>query len=135
MASSDTRRVLVVEDDSGIARMLHISLAAAGFDSVEVENGYDGLELLRREAIDAVILDLVLPDGLGGDILQLLRRPPSSNAPPWVVISALGPAEVASKYGDLGGNFFAKPFDPWALIRRLNDLLQAQGKSTEGAPI
>ena len=135
MASSDTRRVLVVEDDSGIARMLHISLAAAGFDSVEVENGYDGLELLRREAVDAVILDLVLPDGLGGDILQLLRRPPPSNAPPWAVISALGPAAGANKYGDLGGNFFAKPFDPWALIRRLNDLLQAQGKSTQGAPI
>ena len=134
MVPSDSPRVLVIEDDSGIARMLHISLGAAGFDSVEVDNGLDGLEMLRREAVDAVILDLVLPNGLAGDILEWLRKPPPCKAPAWVVISALGPTEVARRYGDLSEKFFAKPFDPWALIRRLNDLLQAQGKPTGGGP-
>jgi len=125
-------RILVVEDDDGVARMLHISLTAAGFDSFEARNGREALDVLRQEAVDAVILDLVLPDSLGGVVLDWLRRPPPHYAPAWVVISALAPSEVVRRHGELGENFFSKPFDPWELIRRLNDLLQRREPEPRG---
>jgi two-component system phosphate regulon response regulator PhoB len=135
MMTADARgqpRILVVEDDAGVTRMLHISLAAAGFDSTEARNGQEALDVLRQETVDAVILDLVLPDGLGGVVLDWLRRPPPHCAPAWVVISALAPREVAARHGELGENFFPKPFDPWDLIRRLNKLLQTRGPQPKG---
>jgi len=135
MMTADARgqpRILVVEDDAGVTRMLHISLTAAGFDSIEAGCGREALEVLEREAVDAVILDLILPDGLGGVVLDWLRRPPPHCAPAWVVISALAPREVAARHGELGENFFPKPFDPWDLIRRLNKLLQTRGPQPKG---
>ena len=135
MMTADVRgqpRILVVEDDDGVARMLHISLTAAGFDSFEARNGREALDVLRQEAVDAVILDLVLPDSLGGVVLDWLRRPPPHYAPAWVVISALAPSEVVRRHGELGENFFPKPFDPWDLIRRLNKLLQTRGPQPKG---
>jgi DNA-binding response OmpR family regulator len=135
MMTADVRgqpRILVVEDDDGVARMLHISLAAAGFDSIKVGCGREALEVLERESVDAVILDLVLPDGLAGVVLDWLRRPPPHCAPAWVVISALAPREVAARHGELGESFFAKPFDPWDLIRRLNKLMQRGGTQPGG---
>lgn len=130
--ASRQARILVVEDDAGVARMLHISLTAAGFDSTEARNGQEALDVLRQETVDAVILDLVLPDGLGGVVLDWLRRPPPHCAPAWVVISALAPREVAARHGELGESFFAKPFDPWDLIRRLNKLLHREGTQPGG---
>jgi len=119
--------VLVVEDDGSVARMLHIALGAAGFDSMEARTGGEALDILGREAPDALILDLVLPDGLGGSVLEWLREAPPDTTPVHVVMSALDRKEAKGLFGELGGDFFAKPFDPWDLVRRLNQLLEGKG--------
>jgi DNA-binding response OmpR family regulator len=119
--------VLVVEDDESVARMLHTALGAAGFDSMEARTGGEALDILGRDSLDAVILDLVLPDGLGGSVLEWLRRAPTRTTPVHVVMSALEREEATAKFGELGENFFAKPFDPWDLVRRLDQLLESKG--------
>jgi len=120
-------RVLVVEDDEGVARMLHIALGAAGFDSMEARTGGEALGVLRNVAVDAVILDLVLPDGLGGSVLEWLRRAPTHTTSVHVVMSALERKEATKLFGELGEDFFEKPFDPWDLVRRLDQLLESKG--------
>lgn len=120
-------RVLVVEDDESVARMLQIALGAAGFDSMEARTGGEALGILRNVAVDAVILDLVLPDGLGGDVLEWLRGAPAHTAPVHVVMSALEREEATKLFGKLGEDFFEKPFDPWDLVRRLDQLLESKG--------
>jgi DNA-binding response OmpR family regulator len=126
-------RVLLVEDDDGVASMLAICLAAAGFEVARVALGAEALAILACEPINAVILDLSLPDRLGGSVLDWLRRVSGCGAPPYLVISALEPGEVTKRYGPLEDNFMPKPFDPWALIRKLEELLEGAGPShTEG---
>jgi DNA-binding response OmpR family regulator len=119
--------VLVVEDDDSVARMLHIALGAAGFESMEARTGGEALDILGRGAVDVVILDLVLPDGLGGGVLEWLRRAPTHTAPVHVVMSALERKEATGQFGELGEDFFEKPFDPWDLVRRLDQLLESKG--------
>ena len=119
--------MLVVEDDGSVAKMLHIALGAAGFDSVEARTGSEALDILGREALDALILDLVLPDGLGGSVLEWLRGVPPHTAPVHVVMSALERKEATAQFGELGEDFFEKPFDPWDLVRRLDQLLESKG--------
>ena len=118
-------KVLVIEDDTGVSRMLRFSLRNAGFDTSEVATGGEALRILGEEPPDAAILDLQLPNGQGGAVLDWLRcsceRP--GGHPVWVVMSALDAVEATKRYGPLGSHFLAKPFDPWELITMLRTLL------------
>lgn len=115
-------KVLVVEDDQGVARMLRFSLRDAGFEVVVAKTGGEALKVLAEPGIKAVILDLGLPDGLGGAVLGLLRerdRQQDGHLLPWVVITAQDRDEVMKRYGSLGDRLIPKPFDPWDLVRSL----------------
>lgn len=116
-------KVLVIEDDDGIAKMLGIALSAAGFEVRRAATGAEALRLLEEESPQAVILDLVLPDGLGGAVLQCLRQVDPNGLPVWIVMSALDEGGAMARYGLLGAHFFAKPFDPEQLIRTLEQRL------------
>ena len=126
---SDTTypKVLVIEDDQSVSRMLRLCLNSAGFEITGVSTGRDALRVLDRDAVDAVILDLALPDGLGGAVLDRLRTTNHEDmgSPVWVVISTLDSDEASARYGHLGGHFLAKPFDPWDLIKKLQRLIPA----------
>jgi CheY-like chemotaxis protein len=75
-----------------------------------------------------VLLDLQLPDGQGGAVLDWLRRSDerTTDSPVWVVMSALDQDVATERYGPLGSRFFPKPFDPWELVAILQTLLQAE---------
>jgi CheY-like chemotaxis protein len=120
--------VLVVEDDGAVAKMLRFCLREAGFDTTEVSTGSEALRILQQHPPDAAVLDLQLPDGQGGAVLELLRSSDerTTNAPVWVVISALDREEAAKRFGPLGRHFLAKPFDPWELVAILRTLLAAK---------
>ncbi len=120
------RRVLVVEDDRSVIRMLRIALVEAGFEVAQASSGAEALAVLEEACPDAVVLDLGLPDGRGGAVLGWLRqhRQPNGSGPAWVVITALDRQEAAGRYGPLDRHFLAKPFDPWELVRMLNSLLR-----------
>ena len=121
--------------------MLAICLVAAGFEVARVTLGAEALRILAREEVQATILDLGLPDGLGGSVLEWLRRPCEQGAPPYLVISALDQGEVKKRYGPMGENFLPKPFDPWVLIGKLEGLLEGgqpspmEGESSGPAPV
>lgn len=72
---------LLVEDDPAVARMLRIFLRASGFEVTETPQGAEALLVLEQESPDAVVLDLMLPNGQGGAVLDRLRRKDRHNAP------------------------------------------------------
>ena len=126
--SDRVRSVLVVEDDRGISRVLSFALREAGLAVRTAATGQQALDVLDREAEDAVVLDLGLPDGKGGAVLQWLKSH-NATGPVWVVISALNKEDAQSRYGPLGMNFLAKPFDPWLLVATIERLLGAKAHS------
>lgn len=121
--------VLVVEDDRAVTRMLRLALRAGGFSVLEVRTGVEATEALERQSIDAVILDLGLPNGRSDAVLYWLRNRGRSvtNAPAWVVTSALDLSDVVKRYGRVDEHFVAKPFNPWELVQALNRQLAARG--------
>jgi two-component system OmpR family response regulator/two-component system response regulator QseB len=82
---------------------------------------------MDESGISAVVLDLGLPDGRGGDVLARLRSQGQKGQgnPPWIVMTAQDRMEAAQKYGPLGDHFLAKPFDPWDLVHMLQGMLPA----------
>jgi DNA-binding response OmpR family regulator len=121
-------RVLVVEDDDAIVRVLRLSLRTSGFDTAQAESGGEALDAMESDAFDAVVLDLCLPDGRGGDVLRRLQV--GGCRPPWVAMSALDEDEAIRRYGPLRGPFLPKPFNPMELVELLDDLLgRGRGES------
>ena len=125
--STKKRRVaLLVEDDRAVRRMLRLTLERNGFDIVEVETGTDALASLERGGIDAVVLDLGLPDSRASDVLAWLHA--HDEKPPWLVMSAVDRADAIRLDGAIGARFVAKPFDPWDLLERITALTDGQEK-------
>ncbi|MBA2674515.1 response regulator transcription factor [Ramlibacter sp.] len=120
-------RVLVVEDDDGIAAGLAATLGAQGWALDRVASLAAGWAALQAEAFDLVLLDLGLPDGEGGTLLRRLRGAPSGRMPdpqtPVLIMTARD--EVASRIAglDLGADdYLTKPFDPDELAARMRAL-------------
>ena len=106
-----------------LAKVLRISLRAAGFDVAEAAAGGQALEILDRGPTDAVVVDPGLPDGLGRTVLDRLRQAGDHGFAAWVVVSELDPEEVTRRYGPLGGHYLGMPFDPWYLAGMLKTFL------------
>ena len=123
--------VLIVEDDPAVARILRVCLRRAGFDTSEAETGRQALKVLEERRPDAVLLDLGLPDGLGGAVLKRLHESPDGY-PTWLIVSALDKDEAIRRFGPLKGTFIPKPFDPWDLVKKLEELLSRRPEHRPG---
>lgn len=118
------KRVLLVEDDEAVRRMVRVTLEMHDYEVIEAKDGLEGLLLLEMEKPDAVVLDLMMPDVGGERMLAQLRSAPETKRTPVVIIT--GKPEVAPEVIGLVGreNFFPKPFDPEAVIGRINSILE-----------
>ena len=122
------RVILLVEDDRAVSRVLRLMLDRSDFDVVEVDTGTRALASLEGGGIDAVVLDLGLPDARAPDVLAWLHA--HDEKPPWLVISALDRADAVRLDGAIDRRFIAKPFDPWELLKRISVL---SGRDEEGS--
>jgi DNA-binding response OmpR family regulator len=117
------RKVLLVEDDESVRQLVRVTLQMNNFEVVEAKDGLEGLLLLEMHHPDAVVLDLMMPDVGGERVLAQLRATPETKRTPVVIIT--GKPEVAPEVIGLVGreNFFPKPFDPDAVVARLNAMV------------
>ncbi len=122
-------RVLLIEDDDTLARSLTLAFGKAGIDTQRAAEAKAGLELARSAQYDAIILDLMLPDSNGLDMLRLARAYKVQQ--PVVIIS--GHAETSTKIACLNAgadDYVVKPFETGELIARLHALRRrSQGHS------
>jgi len=108
-------RVLVVDDDPSIRRMIMAALRREGYTFNEAANGKEALESMRRDRPDVVILDLMMPMVSGWDVLRERSSDPELLSIPVIVVSANRSAELASAMDKGICAFLPKPFDIVAL--------------------
>jgi len=116
---TDVSRIAVIEDEPILARLLERILGGAGHTVTVAGTVAGGLAVIRAVDPDLIVLDLVLPDGRGEDVLaELMRFRPSSRV---LVLSSM--TQVATRVGVLEGgavDFLAKPFANAELLARIN---------------
>lgn len=122
--------VLVVEDDTQIARALLVNLKARGYDAHRAATGQQGLQLAADEHPDVVLLDLGLPDIDGRDVIEGIR---GWSTVPIIVVSARGESHSKVDALDRGADdYVTKPFAMDELLARLRAALRrAQPDSGE----
>jgi DNA-binding response OmpR family regulator len=121
-----TERILLIEDDARLAAMVRDYLDGAGFRTTRAESGSGGLALQARQAFDAIILDLMLPDMDGLDVCRRIR---ARAATPILMLTARGDAMDRVVGLEMGADdYLPKPFEPRELLARLKAILR-RGKA------
>jgi two-component system cell cycle response regulator CtrA len=122
-------RVLIVEDDTATSASIELVLKAEGFICDTTDLGEDGLEIGKLYDYDIIVLDLMLPDIDGYEVLRRLRA--ARVRTPILILSGLG--ELDHKIKGLGfgaDDFLTKPFDKRELVARIHAIIRrAKGHS------
>jgi two-component system KDP operon response regulator KdpE len=117
-------KVLVIDDEPPIRKLLRMGLSTQGYETLEASNGKIGLELAARDP-DLIILDLGLPDMDGLELLRLIRG--RNDAVPIVVLSSRGDEGGKVKALDLGADdYVTKPFGMEELLARMRAAMRHQ---------
>ena len=117
-------RVLVVDDDVALAEMLGIVLRGEGYDPVHCGDGEGALAVFREVRPDLVLLDVMLPDANGFDILQRMKQVPALKTTP-VIMTTAEATRASVMRGLVGGadGYLTKPFKTDILLKGVRTVL------------
>ncbi|MFL6833978.1 MAG: adenylate/guanylate cyclase domain-containing protein [Xanthobacteraceae bacterium] len=125
LAAVRPSRVLVVDDNASNRDLLSRRLQRQGHTVLQAEDGAHALALVEKEALDLILLDLMMPGISGYDVLALLKRDPRFRDIPVIMISALSELDSIVRCIEAGADdYLAKPFDPTLLRARVGSSLE-----------
>ncbi|QCR33893.1 response regulator transcription factor [Lysinibacillus sp. SGAir0095] len=126
-----TYKILIIEDEENIARVLQLELEFEGYETDVAHTGTSGLIKYREGSFDLILLDLMLPEMHGLDVLKRIRA--TEQATPVILLTAKSEVEDKVKGLDLGANdYVTKPFEIDELLARIrNSIRFAKPKITE----
>jgi two-component system KDP operon response regulator KdpE len=122
------RRILAVDDEARMVRFIRLNLEHDGFQVVEAYNGSQALEQIRTNLPDLVLLDVMMPDIDGFEVLRMIRE---TNNIPVIMLTAKGDEEDRIKGLELGADdYITKPFSPRELVSRVRAVLRRTDTTT-----
>jgi DNA-binding response OmpR family regulator len=124
-AAEDVKRVVIVEDEEKLAENLANKMQSEGFSVKAVPNGEEGLEIIRGEKPDLVVLDIMLPGLDGLSICRMVRNDPATAEIPIIMLTARG-TEVDKIVGLESGadDYIVKPFGLGEFLARVRAVLR-----------
>jgi two-component system phosphate regulon response regulator PhoB len=127
-----TEKILIVDDEVDLLRMVDFNLRSAGFATLSAQNGKDALRLARGERPDLILLDLMLPDIMGTEVCRALKADSATRDIPVIMVTAKG-EEIDRVVGfEIGAeDYVTKPFSPRELILRIRSILRRSQRAVE----
>jgi CheY-like chemotaxis protein len=124
-------RILVVEDQDSIRRMIEALVQARGYEVTAVANGVKAIDIVLTQKFELVLLDLMLPGQYDGfEVCRRLKADPATRNTPVVIISALDDPDSRRKAAEAGASaYYTKPFSPIALLKEIERLKTQAGSA------
>ena len=123
----DTRkkiRILVVDDDEILHRLLTISMERAGFETLKATNGLEAIQVLQQQEVDCILLDLMMPMMDGMRFLYWLREEEKKTTPV-LVLTAMEKKGMAKDILQAGADgIIYKPIDVQEIMKKLKEIQQ-----------
>ena len=113
--------VLVVDDEPRIGKVLRVKLGLAGYDVITTTSGAEAIDLVKTREPDIMLLDVMMPDVTGMDVLDRVRS--FSQVPVIVFTGSPDIARFAREFG--ADDCIAKPFDPDVLVEKIGSILNS----------
>lgn len=135
------KRILIIEDDPRITAALKVRLTARGYEILTAGNGFEGLKLAMNSRPDLLLLDIMMPMGMGFSVAERLKAVGLGHIPIIFITASkrTGLRRTAAKLGAAG--FFEKPYDADELVSAIELILgataapaQAQAPSSNPDP-
>ncbi len=121
----EKKKILIVDDDPAILRLLSANLKARGYEVLTASNGEESLEAVQRDFVDLIILDLMMPKLDGVEVCRRIREWSSI---PIIILSARGDEKDKVKCLDLGADdYLTKPFGIAELMARIKTAFRHRG--------
>ncbi|HET7818381.1 MAG TPA: response regulator [Bacteroidia bacterium] len=121
---NNEKKILLAEDDFLLRKSLVYFLTDIGFHIIEVENGIEAIEEIKKNKFDIVITDLSMPHVGGMEILNVMRNELKINTP-LIVLTSSGVEKVELESFSMGASeFISKPFSPLILKARIDKLIE-----------
>ena len=122
--TTHSTRVLVIDDEAPIRLLCRVNLEAEGMEVLEAPDGSSGLDLVRSEVPDVVLLDVMMPVLDGWHVAERLLEDERTAEIPIIFLTARAEFRDRVRGLDIGGvGYVTKPFDPLELAPRVRDLL------------
>ena len=122
-------RILVVDDEKRMVTFIRLNLEHDGFDVIEAYNGSQAIDRLRDSLPDLILLDVMMPDLDGFEVLRLIRE---VSAVPVIMLTAHGEENDMVRGLELGADdYVTKPFSPRELVSRIRAVLRRGSFSEE----
>lgn len=126
-------KILIVDDEESIRRVLRLNLASKGFEILECANGTDAVKLAKDARPQLIVLDLGLPDLNGAEVLKRIRQ---WSKVPIVVLTASDEEAVKVALLESGADdYITKPFSPLELVARINVALRHHKDDVADTPV
>jgi len=121
-----TERILVVDDEPDIVRIVRYLLGAEGYEVIPGYGGEDALRKARAKKVDLILTDLAMPRMSGVELIEEIRKDPVLCDTPIICLTAFVWDTLGRSAGDLGCNaFVAKPVEPKNLLSTVERCLMA----------
>ncbi|MDA0840321.1 MAG: response regulator, partial [Planctomycetota bacterium] len=118
-------KVVVIEDDPDILEVMNYNLSREGYRVTCEQDGLEGMQRIRKENPDLVLLDLMLPGIEGTEVCRLLKLDPVTRAIPIIMVTAKGEeSDIVLGLGLGADDYVCKPFSPKELIARVKAVLR-----------
>ena len=128
-------RILIVEDHPIIAELVETRLRIEGMDPVKCPGGREALELIGKEPLDAVILDIMMPEVDGYEVLRHIRAHPATRTLPVIFLTAKSTPADIEKGLAMGANYYiTKPFSGLDLVRKVRVCLEERRAAAASEP-
>jgi DNA-binding response OmpR family regulator len=125
--------ILVVEDDAEMNELQRELLSLHGMDSVPAFSGAEALDMQTAKPVDAILLDVMLPEMDGFETCRRIRQQETTGHLPIVMLTALDNEDCRQRGFSCGADaYFVKPFDPDEVVSTLNVLLDEHGENPTG---
>ncbi|HET7303291.1 MAG TPA: response regulator [Segeticoccus sp.] len=125
---ADAGRVLVADDDADIRELVVFKLEQAGLDVEAVDDGAAALAAIRRAPPRLAVLDVMMPQMSGIDVLRAVREDPRTEAVKVILLTARSrDTDVDAGFASGADDYVVKPFSPRELVHRVNGVLSRRG--------
>jgi DNA-binding response OmpR family regulator len=120
------KRILCIEDEPEMIELMRLILSRKGYNVTGASGGQDGLEKMRREMPDLVLLDLMMPDMGGWEVYQQMKADENLKEVPVIIVTAKAQSidKVLGLYIAKVDDYIAKPFNPSELIDSVEQVLK-----------
>jgi response regulator RpfG family c-di-GMP phosphodiesterase len=124
-----SHKILIVDDNPSVLKLLNISLSKAGYNIVEADNGETAFEVANREYPDLIISDIMMPQMDGIELCWMIRENSKVPLVPFIFLTSFDDSEMEIRGFRAGADeYLSKPIDRKELLERVADLLKRTGK-------